>query len=802
MKNIPQLLALALLLATSTSGAEDAAPESPSSRSQRAAHAQLSPGLERHAVFAHFADTEAHFWGCKAPCTSGGEDALVVEIPPEARGKKRRVKITGTKEHPVLWVRWGTEQDFYSMLVVGAQSEAEGKEHPRLVLKGWAGEKSKSGVTLAEEGKELRLSSAPQDAFCGRRLPLRTRVLRPDEGRFVTVRAPALSEKERKSAHTIQAMPVEKLDRTLIGLSSSARGSSPVPVDFDRKTAWQRGYEWVELEIPEGGGFPLVLEFAEPLTQATALYAVFGERVFQVEFSPQASPRYLLDAGDLDTSCVALLQPHTPAPLTEIMATSAGQLTTDELVEALERSDPGLAPAALAVRGDEAGTALGKHFSRMSPLGQARALQVARELPDPAGLPVFVSAVATGGPGREEATEALRLADREGAEALFERLEVADESSSGRLVVALTNLQPNMVAERFPTLFAGASEVRQAQLRAALGHVAKATKGRAVLARWFADSPPASLSRPERLELVRALGPELARVQGAAESLADLSEGADFVGAYLLAPLLVANFDEHPAFASVLSRWIRGEAVGKLSSQEQAALSVRVLDTVLERGTKAIRQSVRKELPSLLEHENMRVRRAALLNLARFESNVAPFGDQVVELLMQDDWPHVRAAAALAIVPVSERRLSGRTERIVLRRLHKDPDASVRRALARSLSDASGEQVVEAVRRSFLNDDDFSVRAEAAVSLGKLCDETSIDALTEHARKLGTGLTDEGAIELGLSSVTALSYLAPEDIDKRLEPLLSDKAPPVTRAQVSRRIESVRASKDRAICAR
>jgi hypothetical protein len=207
-------------------------------------------------------------------------------------------------------------------------------------------------------------------------------------------------------------------------------------------------------------------------------------------------------------------------------------------------------------------------------------------------------------------------------------------------------------------------------------------------------------------------------------------------------------------------------------------------------------------LGASLAEKNMRVRRAALLNLARSETKVPGAAPVVLDLLVRDPWPQVRAAAALASFSVSGAQWDERSERIFLRRLHKEEEPTVRRAIARALATGSGDGVLTGVRRSFEKDKDYAVRAEAAVSLGKLCDARSIDALTARALTLGTGLTDEGAVELGLSSVTALAYLVPGDINKRLAPLLSEKASRLTRQQVLGRIDAVRASSDGKSCAR
>lgn len=811
MKSVFPLFVLGFILALPrlSDAKQPAAVAASSDHQNFAIQAQLSASSRRHGVAAHFGSEKAHFWGCTGPCAAGDEGVLTLDIPEEARTKRRRIEVVGTKDDPVMWVRYGTDSLFYSIIVTGAPSGGE-SAGPELILKGWAGENSEQKTSLKKDTDGgMIVETAPEPTFCGRSAPGQTRMLRPEQGRFVTVRTPALSAQERENAERLVGDPWTASESMLVALEPRGTNSSKTPVDGDRATAWEGAFEYTELKVPDGvdeGRW--VVEFATSLSEPTAFYFVVSEKVYQAEFAPSNSKSYVIDLGPLtpskQASCVALVQPRTPAKVAEIMSTAAGAgvRTTAELVAELENGDPGIADALLRLRGTEAGKELARRYGTMSHSGQVRAFYIAQELPGSAPLPVFARAVAGGGEHAGKGAELLQAAGPDGSQAVLAHL-LETEEGEAELIATLTNIDPRFAAHHFPQLLEAAGGERRTQLRDALGGLAKMEEPRGILAGWFsAQSGERKLSPGAEVELLRALEPELVRLPGAFDALERLAESANFARAYLLAPLVVKNSKEVEGSRQILSRFLTGEVSGPSDDQEKAALAVRTLDALLEHGDPSLRVALQGSLHRNLEAENMRVRRAALLNLARAKGTSSEAEKPILDLLSRDAWPQVRAAAALAVLPVAGGTWSQRTERIVLRRLEKDEDATVRRSLVRALGAASGEAVVSGVRRAFEKDKDYSVRAEAAVSLGKLCDMGSIDALTARARQLGTGLTDDGPIELGLSSVTGLAYLTPSDINKRLAPLLSDKASRLTRQQVLRRIEAVQNSSGRDMCRR
>lgn len=771
---------------------------------------QLPGSALRRGAAAHFSAEAAHFWGCTGPCAAGGEGALGVEIPQEARSKRRRVDVVGTKDHPVLWVRWGTDEEFYSMVVIGAaanqETEGEASALPELVLKGWAGKESAQKTSLEKEADgTLTLELARESSFCGRSAPRETRVLRPGESRFVSVRASALSSKERESAERKEARPFSESENILVALFAKGARSSSSPVDGDRAGVWSEAFEFTELDSPQGvDAGRWVFEFQEPLKQPTALYFVVSEKVYQLEFLPSDARRFVVELGAENGSCIAVVQPRTPAPVVEIMGTAAeqGTRTTAELVSDLKKGEPGLVDALLVLRGKEAGREIAAAFGAMSPSTQARAFAVAERLSSDAGIPVFVRALEAGNGRSEEALSRLMALGPAGTEAVFARLKEAKGDAEGALITALSTMDVSFAASHLPLLLSESGSERRARLRDALSRLAKVQRARGVLSKWVTPEEMMRLAPEGQIELLRALEPELSYFEGAPSELLRLADSANFERAFHLAPLLVKNHAKAAGADEILSRWIFGELTGKIADEEKAALSVRVLDSLLEHGNEATLKSLSATLEKALTAENMRVRRGALLNLARLKEGFPVREERLLDLLLHDRWPQVRAAAAQAVFPDQNGSFAPRTERVLLRRLKNDPDAAVRRALARGVAASSNESIVKGVRRAFEADEDYLVRAEAAVSLGKLCDEGSLGALTARARSLGTGLTEEGPIELGLSSVTALALLTPQDINKRLAPLLSDKASRLTRQQVLLRIEAARAISGGASCPR
>jgi hypothetical protein len=95
------------------------------------------------------------------------------------------------------------------------------------------------------------------------------------------------------------------------------------------------------------------------------------------------------------------------------------------------------------------------------------------------------------------------------------------------------------------------------------------------------------------------------------------------------------------------------------------------------------------------------------------------------------------------------------------------------------VADALGKKQITlaggALLERFEDDDErIEVRLAAVSSLGQLCYEPSLDSLTNQARKLSSPGMDLRARSLSASALAALAEIHPNDLARRLDPLLSN----------------------------
>src|SRR5690606_25229838 len=192
---------------------------------------------------------------------------------------------------------------------------------------------------------------------------------------------PVLSSSEKERAVPLRAEPERVADEFLVGLSANGERSSAALVDGDRKMPWREGYEFIELKAPlEMSLGELVLEVAEPLREEQTFYLATAARVYQIALPASDDKPYVVKVPDEKDLCVALVQPRTPVPVSEVMVRAAEGRSTSALVKQLEKSDPGNARAALLWRASDAAQALAGRFYSMSPLARAGALELAAGL--------------------------------------------------------------------------------------------------------------------------------------------------------------------------------------------------------------------------------------------------------------------------------------------------------------------------------------------------------------------------------------------------------------------------------------
>jgi len=245
--------------------------------------------------------------------------------------------------------------------------------------------------------------------------------------------------------------------------------------------------------------------------------------------------------------------------------------------------------------------------------------------------------------------------------------------------------------------------------------------------------------------------------------------------------------------------WMSGKWSKKGTAVERAALAVRALE-ILEDGGAKTRRLFSGDLNPLFEEKNVRLRASALRVAAQ---NPDPKSyDRVLETLEEDSWPRVQVEAAAVLGGLGKLPKSrfSRSQREKLSsdlssNLTDQEEPRVRRSIARALSLVGTEEAVEALRDALVDDEDYKVRSEAALSLGRTCDVQSVEVLTKYAHSLAQGVAGDGPILLGLSAVGALVRLDPPHLKKLLAPLLSDEMPGPLRARIESRMLKSESSK-------
>jgi hypothetical protein len=180
----------------------------------------------------------------------------------------------------------------------------------------------------------------------------------------------------------------------------------------------------------------------------------------------------------------------------------------------------------------------------------------------------------------------------------------------------------------------------------------------------------------------------------------------------------------------------------------------------------------RVHLSRLLDDREVRVREAAVIALGTAQATDAR--DRMLYVMEHDTWPLVRVAAAHAVAGLP----ADRTIDDALGHSVEDPSYDVRRAALRAIGMRRASSEVQIVRDRLADDEELpGVRAEAALSLGFLCDVKSLDTLTEFARKLGSPTLDESERMIGKSALVGLSLIHPADLEKRISSLRAKDAP-------------------------
>ena len=736
----------------------------------------------------------------KDPCSLDGSTPIA--MPPEvaslaSQSRLEVVHVGLDRKALVIEIPDPSAQRTWTTVVVAPLAGAP--SIPALLFSGFVGltggiegERSGPMVLVRSEGLYVGIQREGRD-LCGRPAILAPEALDPATLGLKPAKVQRLTEAERAAATQIAAQPVDGalppppgLLRALWATSAAPGAPAAALTDGKVETSWEenrggagRG-ELVVLDSPREvaiSGFELALpgRAAPHVAVPTELWLATRDRLFHVTVpaDQSATPRRLAVPlpSPLKTSCVAVVLEKASSDdreatvgIAEVWARPAMAATLDDLIRTLSAggADEDAAGAVLRAEGAPAFSAVAAAFPSLGENARRVALDVLDEAACDIALPAYIQALV--GPfeaQRLHAQSALLRCRRSTAPAFAEALEHApDPSTRGALAGELAQASPELAIRTLVPRLAGAGATERRAYREAIGQAARATDGHDAVDAALGDE---RLDPRASLDLMRALGNELPSHEPAASRAfaRTASSDAPFRTRFLLLEPAAALAGSDGAARAFLRQGIGGD-----SSPFVRAQAARV---VPEPGTFAT------ELSRALDDPSVRVREAAVLALGR--GHVTAALDRVTYLLKQDTWPLVRAAAARSLADMGPSRsvddsLGGAVE---------DESAEVRRAALGALAKRGARGQAKRVRERLSDGEEApSVRAAAARSLGALCDEQSVDLLTEHARHLASG--DDAERAIGREALIALGMLKPNDLTRRLAPLEKRDVPAPVRA--------------------
>lgn len=647
-------------------------------------------------------------------------------------------------------------------------------------------------------------------SICGRPTVLAPKMLVPSGFELRPAKVQRLSPAERERAARIVARrlpegpppPAPLLLRATA--ASSALGDPKALTDGDLSTTWTenrggagRG-EFVVMLAPERvplQGFELGVRPAPdapggPPANAAApreLWLATTGELYHVTLPEDAwaqpGARYEVPLpSPVNTDCVALVieSAHSSlkdpqVTLAEISARTAfTEQSVPELVTALRGGDANAVAAGvvLSTLGDPAYEAVAAAFPSLDEGGRRVALEVIDTAPCAISAPVYVAALTSKVEAHQmHATARLPRCGNEAEEALvkgYERAKTLRQAEA--LANQLAILAPSRAIATFVAELDRARPDRRRLLRVVIARAAGADSARA--------SVTAALGNPRlgevaRIDLLRALGPKTAQfAPESSRQLAALLQGnPSFRARYLLLEpaAYLARHDERAL--AFLQRSLASDT--DLHIRAQAARSV--TDPAL----------VRDALLRALDDPAVRVREAAVETAAAHRLEYAARGLQ--RRLEMDQWPLVRAAAAEALAELGPRE---ETDRALVQSL-QDASRHVRAPVALALGKRGVAGAAKPIRQRLLDRKEaVNVRTAAALALGLLCDEGSVEALTKYAVKLADPMDPSEDKRVGPAALAALARIDPPDLRKRLAPLLDPRAPRPTRTAAETALEN------------
>ncbi len=781
----------------------------------RVADAAPGPGLPAHApggagqqalsVFDAKGDIVAA--ACAAtPCSAG---AVSLGVPTELRGKSAHAEAValGAGRRAIVVTVSDGARTFQAVVAAPLGAGAPHVLFAGLVglLKGEDGTRTGPLVQVSEpdaDGARRVLVGEQNEgvSLCGRPTILAPQLLNPQTLQLHAAKVQRLSVAERNSARQVTAtrladdVPSRAARSVLSALAaSSAVGAPQALTDGNPETTWSENVggdgkgEFVVMHAPPElpiAGLELTIR---PKVAAVAdgaaperLFIAGPHDVVEVTLPEDAwkipGARYgiVLDPP-LQTSCLALVLDSSfdtskAAKVSVAELSVMSELSESELPALVARLAGGgqraeAAKALLVAGGPQAFAAIAEAFEALDEGGKRVALDVLDQAPCETSAPVYVSALTGKIDGQvRHAQGRLSRCGAAGGEALAQALAKVDKTDKRLmplLVAELTLTDAARAVTAFLPLMDEKKPGLRRLLRTALGQAARVATANKTVRGALADpaTPPVAL-----LDLLRALGDLAPSYQPeAGQALARLAKTApEFRARYLLL-----------GPTSVLSRVSpEADAVFRKSLASDPDPHVRATALTLVRDPKLFQT----ELLKALTDQDVRVREASVHALSVADAQFA--SPALTERLEQDQWPLVRATAADAL---GHHPAGAALDKPLVKAL-SDDSPLVRARSIRALGQRRAKGVGERVRERLVDADEWpEVRAEAARSLGALCDDDSADVLTAFAKKLADPMASPDAQLIATGAVMSLGRLAQPNLQQQLAPLTGKKAPPQAR---------------------
>jgi HEAT repeat protein len=769
------------------------------------AHAPAGGGQQALSVFDAKGDLVAAACA-SAPCSAG---AVSLGVPAELRGKPGRAEVVslGAGRRAIVVSVSDGPRTFQAVVTAPLAAGAPRVLFAGLVglLKGEDGTRSGPMVQVSEpdaDGTRRVLVGEQNEgvSLCGRPTILAPQLLNPKDLELHAAKVQRLSVTERNSARQVTATrladdaPSHAARSVLSALAaSSAVGAPQALTDGNPETTWSENVggdgkgEFVVMhappELPVSGLELTIRPKAAAVADGAAPERLFiaGPRdVVEVTLpedawkSPGARYTVTLDPP-LQGGCLALVLDSSfdaskAAKVSVAELSVMSELSESELPALVARLAGGgqraeAAKALLVAGGPPAFAAIAAAFSGLDEGGKRVALDVLDQAPCEISAPVYVAAL-TGKIDAQLRHAQGRLArcGAAGGEALAQALAKTDKTDKRLmplLVAELTLTDPSRAVTAFLPLMDEKTAGRRRLLRTALAQAARVPAANKTVRTALADAatPPVAL-----LDLLRALGDQAPSYQPeAGQALARLVASApQFRARYLLL-----------GPTSVLSRVSpEADAAFRKSLASDPDPHVRAAALALVRDPKHFQT----ELLQALADKDVRVREASVHALTTAD---APFASTALtERLEQDQWPLVRASAADALAHYP----AGPALDKPLAKALSDDSPLVRARSIRALGQRRAPGVGERVRDRLVDADEWpEVRAEAARSLGALCDVDSSDVLAAFAKKLADPMASPDAQLIATGAVMSLGRLAQPNLQQQLAPLTGKKAPPQAR---------------------